>query len=102
VQTQAALTVTVLAASAPPPSATATPSPTATSTSAPLPTKLPADTGGNSDIDAGCYQHARCDTATPVPVTGTSASGVYLGVWQPGLPWNTSALTTFEQQTGKR
>lgn len=37
--------------------------------------------------------------------TGSSSNGqngVYLGVWQPGAPWNMTPLDQFERETGKR
>lgn len=30
-----------------------------------------------------------------------ASPGVYLGVWQPGAPWNMTALDQFERETGK-
>lgn len=58
-----------------------TPTPRPTSTPLPTPTPLP--------------------TWTPVPPPSGSAPGAYLGAWVPGMPANTSALTSFQTTVGK-
>lgn len=95
---RATSTPTATATNTPLPTATNTPLPTATNTPLPTSTNTPLPTPTSTVLPTSTNTPLPTATSTAVPV---SSNGVYLGVWQPGVPTNLSALDTFDQAAGK-